>query len=30
MLLHSYNRMSAEKRNEHLSVADKFIEGLNR
>lgn len=30
MLMHSYNRMSEEKRNEHLSVADTFIEGLTR
>ena len=30
MLLHSYNRMSEEKRNAHLSVADTFIEGLTR
>ena len=30
MLLHSYNRMSEEKRKEHMSVADAFLEGLTR
>ena len=28
MLVHTYDRMSEEKRNQHLSVADTFIEGL--
>ena len=29
MLMHSYDRMSEEKRREHLSVAETFIEGLS-